>query len=185
MKSACDRNMLALFLYEELGREERRALQGHLDECGDCTQELARLDEALHVYRQLPDEIPPRRAVLSSVTAGGAPVRAGLALWLRRWTVALAAVCGILLVAGLSILSMRLSLPSTTPGGGISAWTTAESESLDSLSRQLASYRKTQVPVRNPSDALSRVSMPTLDEQISSLRQQIDTLSKSVSTETF
>ncbi len=58
------------FLYEELGNDDKRRLQEHLDSCAECAKELAALQETHQMLAAMPEPAAGERLVFQTEPAG-------------------------------------------------------------------------------------------------------------------
>ncbi len=99
----CDRidNLLLDYLYGELGPDEARQVEAHLDECPACADKYAELAGVRRLVRGLPEPVPSRMAVnkvlaVAREEAASKRSRRGLG-WLKL----LAPLCLMVVVGGL------------------------------------------------------------------------------------
>lgn len=63
---SCSPHDLRDYFFEELGRDERRQVEAHLEACTRCREELEQLRGTQHVLLRLKDEEIPRRIAFVS-----------------------------------------------------------------------------------------------------------------------
>lgn len=190
-----DKNSLILFLYEELPANELQAVKEHLSRCNTCQRELTLLQETLNVYRQLPQEVPPREILSNMLTQkkdAASPKSRLQALFEflfsiqpRRWVIV--PICGILIVVAVAYFS-NLFLPSKSLDAEVDlAWKSSLSDSLEVMSRRISLLQKSPTPLSGttPQSGVGSASTQTIEAEISALNKQIKDFSTSLSHKTF
>jgi anti-sigma factor RsiW len=100
----CDKELLVEYLYDEIGADDRRAVEAHLAECGECRAEA----KGLRATRtQLAEWAPPRPELAFQVVRGAALPVARRRFWQPAWGLAAAAVLVHAAAASLANLEVK------------------------------------------------------------------------------
>ncbi len=194
MNSHPDKNTLLLFLYEELPADELKAINEHTDRCEICQQEIIPLKETLNVYQQLSLDVPPQE-IISNILAqkkDTAPSKSKLqslveslfSIQSRRW--AIAAACGILLVAGGVYFLGLIPPPSKPSKPKINfIWENGLSDSLEVMSHRISLLKDTHIPISSAQTTIASTSAKTIGVEMSALKKRIKKFSKSLTSKTL
>ena len=188
-----DKNTLVLFLFQELTEHESQTVKEHVRSCETCGHELTLLQETLHVYRQLPLEVP-RQGILTNVlwqkseaAASASRIGARLTSFFtkrqQRWAIVM--LSSLSTLGTLTYVVYLLTTGNSSPQHIDLAWKSSLSDSLKVMSRRVSLFHNRVTTPSGKTNGPTFASTQTIEAEMLSLKERITHFSTSIANNKF